>query len=365
MKTVLCALNYYTLREMRGIIDYAGTAGWHLEIPEALYLKETLRRWTGDGIITDIPLERRYKTQGIKTVSILRYNTGQYADCFVLPDNRELGRKAAEYFLRHGYRNFVVCSEPLGRDHGFEQEINLHGHQVVRVGPFTQAGTPFKEFEGVFEKIKCPCGVFCNNDLVAVRFLNAALAHGLRVPEDVAVLGVGNEELYCRATNPPLSSINSRLYERGRRAALELDRLFQGGPATAEPILIAPADVIERGSTNFYAVDNSQVREMINYVLANAAGPLNISDLSGLFYKTESAIYRCFLKALGVTPKDFLTEVRLTLARNRLIETNDKLTVIAEECGFPNDGAMYAAFRKHCGQTPLEWRSRNRDIISL
>lgn len=180
------------------------------------------------------------------------------------------------------------------------------------------------------------------------------------MPDGIAVVGVGNEELICTTSSPPLSSIETRLYLRGLRAAEELDRVMEGAPPRDEPILVEPGQVVERASSDFFAVGDRQLRKMLEYLRKHAASPVQVAGLARRFRMSESKIYRLFRSGIGLSPKEFLTDVRLNLARTRLVDSDDTIVTVAAECGFPSPGALFELFRARCGQTPADWREANR-----
>ncbi|WP_419646288.1 substrate-binding domain-containing protein, partial [Victivallis vadensis] len=106
--------------------------------------------------------------------------------------------------------------------------------------------------------------VFCENDWDAAELLNTALWGKIAVPDELAILGVGNDELVCMAASVSLSSVNSRLYELGQLAAAELDKLIDGTEAPEGALFLKPEPlVVERRSTDFYAVENPELMRMI------------------------------------------------------------------------------------------------------
>lgn len=366
-KTVLFAKNFYLHQELRGIADYARDHGWRLEMPQMFDLKNHIRRWRGNGYLTDTGYEvERLSGAGVRVVGLsLDPELKRCADGIVAPDNVRIGIVAAEYFLRRGYRHYAVCADCYGRDKAFEARISREGFHAERLSMprFHRSPLTLDKLARKLAGLPRPCGIFCNNDWEAAAVLNAAgLAHR-KVPGDIAVIGVGNEELICAATSPQLSSIETRLYERGCRAAALLDRLMEEGePGSREQqlILIPPSEVIERGSSNFFAVSDFRLRKILNHLEKNAAGPLRISSLARRFRISESTFYRQCMTELGVSPKELLAELRLSLARTRLLDTADTIAAIAEECGFPSAGALFEQFRQRHKLTPTEWRQLNR-----
>lgn len=364
-KTVLFAKNFYLQQELRGIVDYAREHGWRLEMPQMFGLRNHIRSWRGDGYLTDSGCEvEALHEAGVRVVGLsLDPVLRRLADGVVAPDNLRIGVVAAEYFLRRGHRHFAVCTDCYGRDRAFEERIAQDGFQAVRLSMPRCFRSPrtLEQLARRIARLPRPCGVFCNNDWEATAVLNAAgLAHR-KVPEEIALIGVGNEELLCTATEPRLSSVETRLYERGVRAARMLDRMMEAGPPeTPELILVPPSGVIERGSSNSFAVADVRLRRLLNLLEKSAAGPVQVADLARRGRLDESTFYRQCVAALGIPPKRLLLDLRLGMACSRLLDTDDTVAAIAEECGFPSPGALFEQFRRKYGCTPGRWRAGGR-----
>lgn len=118
--------------------------------------------------------------------------------------------------------------------------------------------------------------------------------------------------------------------------------------------------MVERASSDFFAVGDRQLRRMLEYLRKHAASPVQVAGLAHRFRMSESKIYRLFRNGIGLSPKEFLTDVRLNLARTRLVDSDDTIVTVATECGFPSPGALFELFRARYGQTPADWREENR-----
>lgn len=156
---------------------------------------------------------------------------------------------------------------------------NARGSRAERIAlpRYFRSPQALKRMAERLAQLPAPCALFCNNDWESVSALNAADLAGIPVPDGIAVVGVGNEELICTTSSPPLSSIETRLYLRGLRAAEELDRVMEGAPPRDEPILVEPGQVVERASSDFFAVGDRQLRKMLEYLRKHAASPVQVA----------------------------------------------------------------------------------------
>lgn len=361
-KRILLHLSFYIPRLHQGIVDYAKGCGWNIELPYSGYLRETVRSWNGEAVITDDPYYAvQLKARGVRIASLIP-QLAETADCTVCADDRRIGELAADYFRYKGFRNFASASNTL-RGRAFGECLKGYGHNVIRVPlrfPCSTASSR-RQTVKILKTLPHPCALFCENDWEANAMLNHLEELGCRVPEDASVLGVGNCNLICNAKQVTLSSIETSVYERGWRIAEALDNVLEGRSSAGTFIRIPPSpNIMECMSTGFCTVDNPVLGDMIRYLGEHAAAPVLIADMARTFHLSVSAVCRLFMSHLGVSPKKVLLEARMNIARRLLLDTNDKISVIAEESGFLNSSVFFEAFHRSHFCTPEVWRRRNR-----
>ncbi len=360
-KRILLLLNFYYPRLHRGIMDYARTHQWDIETPYPRYLEESARNWRGDAIITDMDYYLpQLRKRGVR-IAVPAETLAEKADCTVCSDEEKIGSIAADYFLHKGFSHFAFCSG-TARGKAFQEKLRRHGYSAIPIAgtyPYMTEKRLRNRME-LLKKLPRPCAIFCENDRESGHVVNLALDAGLRVPEDLSVLGVGNDDLLCNSSAISLSSVETRLYERGLRLAEALDRIFHGQESGTILKLEPTQKIIERKSTGFYAIEHPLLREMIQYLTRHAATPIQIADLAKEFHLSVSAVYRTFMNHLGISPKKLLLDARMDIARRLLLDTDDKISAIAEEAGFPTAASFFETFHKIHTCTPQEWRKGNR-----
>ncbi len=362
-KKVLLLLNWYLPRLHRGIIDYARRHEWFLEVAHSGYFYETTEQWNGDGIITDMNCNLdKLHHRGVKIAACVAGDLfRQYADCVVCADDQCIGENAADYFRHKGFRSFAVSASP-DRQFFFVERLKQFGMDAVVLPSRTDFHKMdrTKTVSEILMELKKPCAVFCENDWISSYIFNLAVESGLKVPEELSILGVGNDELLCNSAFVSLSSMETRLYERGLKIAEALDRVLDGQFQEKITRVKPLKQIIERESTAAYAVSDPTLKKMIRFLIDHAGQPIRVSDLSEHFHLSESAIYRIFIKQTGLSPKQMLLNIRMDLAQSLLLDTETKITAIAAEAGFPTAASFFEAFRKIHGQTPQIWRQNSR-----
>jgi LacI family transcriptional regulator len=287
----------------------------------------------------------------------------------VANDEEGAGRLAAEHLLERRFTNFVysgytdqVWSERRCR--GFRETLAQAGHTCeVHYYPrtFTTANTWEKaqqELTAWLRGLPKPLGVMACSDRHAYNVLDACQRARLTVPDDVAVVGVDNEEALCRLSNPPLSSVANSPRAVGYQAAQLLDQLMNGGadPATVEPILIPPQGVVTRRSTDIMVVEDTVVSEALRFIREHASESIDVCEVVQQVSVSRSMLYRRFQKALGRSPHEHILRVRMDRVKELLVQTSLPLERIAALTGFQHVEYLVAVFKREVGMTPGRYR---------
>jgi LacI family transcriptional regulator len=266
---------------LRGVARYARQQGWHL-VTDMLFTGTFPRGWKGDGIVAlaayQTDLIRHIQASGAPCVSIA-ISDEPLSFASVRGDQVAVGRMAAEHLLERAYRNFAwapFIGDQINRDRflGFETHLAEHGRtcQVLlpmhrRIGGFWHDdwGGYRRALLARLAKLPRPTAVFAANDCVAAEITDACHELDIAVPDEIAVLGVGNDERLCEAASVPISSVALDLEEMAYRAAEALDEIMRGG-AVPNALVVSPKRVVTRLSTDNRAVGNSQVARALSYI---------------------------------------------------------------------------------------------------
>lgn len=208
-----------------------------------------------------------------------------------------------------------------------------------------------------------PLGLMCVDDEHAWRAIEAARLAGLRVPDDVAVLGVGNDECLCDSSYPAISSIALDYEKVGFLAAQTLHGLMTG-QANPEATVIPPSGVLERASTDLLAVEDELVADAIRLIHDSADPIRDIDLLAEKMHTSRRTLHRRFLAAVGRPPGDEIRRHRISSARQLIIHTDMKLAFIADSCGFPSISSLSRDIEKEYGLRPSELRRRHSAHIT-
>jgi LacI family transcriptional regulator len=311
--------------------------------------------------------------RGISHVNVGR-NVEERETASVISDDEAVGRSAAEYFLGRGYRNFAYTGFPghgysTARGSGFLRRVEEAGLQAAAIGlnePDSAAAWKgmLKETPGFLKSLPLPCALFCCNDARARMMAVEALRAGLRIPEDLAILGVDNDDFTCVLSPVPLSSVEPDCETIGRTAARVVLELIAGrGPDRGEsvPVIrIPPVRVVERRSTDALAVSDDQVARALRFIHAHALEPIDVEMIAREAGLARRKLERAFRAHTGASPYAEILRLRIEHAKALLTTTGRKVSEIAEECGFATGPEFSVAFRKRVGRSPLQYRREPR-----
>ena len=364
-------------QRMAGIGRFAKGAGWNLLAGYMLF--DGLRGWRGDGPLVTLrsdpnveSLVRRLRRRGIPVVDM----TAEHPEMpipRVCTDNRAIGRLAASHFAERNYRHTAYFTShwskiQSGRYEGFAEGLATAGiveppaRWVLEEGPALRArndsGAVSRWFAGLLERSPKPLAVFCNETKDAARVLAECRACGIAVPEDVAILGVGDDSVLCENQSVPLSCILQNGERLGYESAALLARLMDGKEAPASPVFVPPKGVAVRASTECTASSDPLVARALALVSSNVSRPWGVRQLAAEVGVSPASLNRRFVAELGHPPSVEITRQRLHKAKNLLLDTDMTLAEVAERCGICNAFYLSSLIRRHTGLPPKEWRKR-------
>jgi LacI family transcriptional regulator len=377
MKNVLPIFEFYIssmYHLLHGVADYAGGHDWHLGLISTRF--ELPRHWSGDGILTHLTSSPRLIKflQAHADIPIVSFNPSwgmrySFPYAVVGEDNAEIGRIAARYFLTLGDVHCCWYGGHGARRAAFADELaknNRRTHAIVLPKNMLRR-RPWDEVNGwllaQLKKLPLPCAVFCENDSWARELLETALQGGIRVPEEIAIMGVDNEPLICNSSSTPLSSIDNRLRKVGHDGAALLDRLMAGEPFPAAPELVPPMPLpIIRKSTDMLATGNPTVAKAVDFIRKRHTADISVADVARAVNISDSGLRKLMNRKIGTSPCQLLQDMRLTTACRLLRETDLKNESIAVQAGLGDAQRLHELFRKTLKTTPLRFRRESAPL---
>ncbi len=368
---VLMALGYYDHQLHRGVVRYAREAGWSLDTSMAHYgvLPEY---WRGDGVLTlllphrdDVLEFARRQTVPVVGLSLDVEDVKVPRVCL---DNQRIGQLGAEHLLERGFQNlgfykFSDICDVRGRQQGFREAVERAGGHCVSLD--WHAATRRERRKGWFEwlvkrlcQLPLPIGIMAQSDNRAAQLINACEAAGLAIPDEIAVIGVDNDQYACEFASVPISSVDSARERLAYEGASLLGRLMAGEEPPQTPLKIAPHGVVVRKSSDILAVAHKAVARALGYIWEHFRDPIGVDDVVARCSMSRCGLYRAFEKHVGRSIGAELSRKRVEYAKTLLAESDEKLHRIARLSGFTGGEHFSRAFTRIVGDTPSEYRRR-------
>lgn len=342
-------------------------------------LKRLVKRDGVQGIVAAIhtrEMERRFLATGVPVVnvsnSVLRPRLP-----VVTQDDAAVGRLAAEHLRACGCGAFgfwgqAGASYSKERLAGFRQGVNGSELAVETCADETEsmADLYVRMREWLAER-KRPLGLFAVLDTYALLLMRAARELGWRVPEDVAVLGAGDEDFWVEFESVPLSSVRLPARKVGHEAAVLLERLMKrragssGGRSGllsrgGNGVRLAGAEIVARRSTDVIYAEDEAVARAVRFIREQAGANPYVGDVAKAAGVSRSALQVRFREALGRSVLEEIHRVRVGRAEGLLAHTDLKMAAVAERCGFPNSQRFSVLFRQVTGLAPSAYRRQFR-----
>jgi len=368
---------------LEGIRRYANTRGdWHLLSTslafrgrgDSLNLAD-MKGWKGDGIIglIDEAKElRRAKAMGIAIVNLGSRLPEAHGIPRVMVNHFQGGRLAAEHLLKCGVRHLALFGWKGAwyanqRRLGFmkraaEAGIECHSH----LWPYMEKdGTKKTWMQRIIEPARWlatlprPCGVFAIHDYMAQLLMEACTEAGMKIPDDIALMGMDNDLMIGEHSAPKLTSVSRNSERVGWEAAALLDRMMRGEAAPGADLLVEPDGVVARQSTERWYCEEPVLQRALDFMRAHLSQPFNIDHLAAHAGVSKRTLEIRCREQLQSSPHQLVIKLRIEYAKELLLRPG-KLSIekAAAACGFGSAQAFQLAFRRMTGKTPGAFRRK-------
>jgi len=240
-------------------------------------------------------------------------------------------------------------------------EVTDVSHGASTVTLESAGSRHLKELAAWLKRLPKPVGILACNDNRGRQVLDACAAAELAVPEQVAVVGVDNDDVLCDLADPPLSSVQPDAVRIGFEGAAALDRMIRSGkPAPRRVRSVSPRQLVVRRSSDVLAVDDPVVSSALKIIQREACVGLNVEKLLDQMTISRATLERRFERFLGRSPKDEILRLRLGRVRELLSESEDTLAQIADATGFSSVAHLSVSFKNATSLSPGAFRRRHQ-----
>ena len=371
-RNVLVMVSPMSFPRTEGIARYAREHDWNLMIQDRLGYHPLA--WNGDGVIATIRSDpvtfsciSRLMKRGVPVVD-LTISRPDVAVPRVTSDHTAIGRLAAEHFRERNFRNAVWFSTGWGAVHAMRFKGLQEGLEraplkwVLAESLPTSRQNDWSSFtkwlRGAFAAAPKPVAALTYDEADGARLLNAALELDISVPEELAILTIGDNRTICENQSVPLSSIDQNLERGGYEAAALLDRLMSGQRPPKKPILVPPLGVVVRRSTEVIAVSDPTVRKAMEFISKRLAQPIGSPQIADALGVRRPVLDTLFREHLCHSVGEEIRRQRFARAKLLLETTNMSVAAIAAETGYCSPSHFANTFRDATGASPRAWRNR-------
>ena len=291
-------------------------------------------------------------------------------------DNHAVGQMAAEHLLQRGYRRLAYFGIPglewsEMRGAGFRRAAAARGVSVrsydilpnaLQVNRPSLLRTRERAWMSVLQTLPKPCGVFAACDTGACYLIRQARELGLRIPDEIGVIGVDDNPIAGSEAGMALSTVELPCREMGHRAAALLDSLMQGKkPPNPPPFL--PLRVIARTSTDTFMVDDPLVQRALRLIEERRTEGLTVEEVVRELRTTPVTLGRRFREHLKTTPAKHILHRRLEYAKDLLRTGHLTVTQVSDACGFHDCSYFGQVFKRVTGTSPGSWQPKRQGSL--
>jgi LacI family transcriptional regulator len=291
--------------------------------------------------------------------------------CRLFTDEAAVGQMAAEYFLERGFKQFAFCGfddmiwSHQKRD-GFVRTLAKFGFEafIYQQSQVKQFLKPDKEQILIAKWLKSlpkPVALMACNDDRNIEVLAACKIAGLDIPDQVALLGVDDDELICNFCHPQLSSIALSTEQAGYQAACLLDKMIRGKKKIAEEeknVIILPLHIATRQSTEIFAIEDPQVADAVKFIHNHSKEMIQVGDVAEAAGLSRRALEQRFRKELKHSVHEAIKYNRVNQMAEMLIGTNLSILQISRLLGYSHARNISRYFKQQKGISPLSYRKK-------
>ncbi len=281
---------------------------------------------------------------------------------------RETGRMGAEYFLKKGFRSFafygfrnIVWSRE--RCEGFKERLKEAGHDVHLYERTDSRGMDLWHYKPStlgkwLKSLPKPLALMTCDDNLGNHITEASRLINIRIPEEIAVLGVDNDEMLCELSDPPLSSIGLDTEKSGYETARLMQRMIEEKSAHYEDIVVQPTQVTSRVSTDIFASADKYIVEALKYIHDNLDKNLRVNEVLKKVPMSRRSLEKRFVLTTGYPVYEYIYNQRIEKFTQKLLETDMTIFEIALDLGLSDSKNIARQFKQIKGLTPLAYRKK-------
>jgi len=337
-----------------------------------------LKDWKGDGILAQVGTDSFAALLEKLNVPVvnLRFTEQPVRFPHVGLNHVAVAVMAAQHLLSLGLKHFAFFGSAPGANAGLDERARAFASEIKTAGYSCETFTPTSrssqiDWEGGQAKLSKwlrslpkPIGLMASNDERGQLVLDACRRSGIVVPDQVAVIGVDNDELLCELSIPPLTSVDVNGDYIGFEAAAALDALMAGQSLSSSSTLLNPRTVVTRRSTDVIASEDPEVNRAVSFIRQHGGRPISVVDVLRHVNMSRASLQQRMKRVLGHTIHEEIEHVRLERVKRLLVESDLTIKQLTLQTGFSSVQYMTRVFRAAVGETPASYRRSRESRLS-
>jgi len=367
--------NAYCRSLLQGVADYVrDNCQWSLYLGEherGAPVPSWLRRWRGDGIIARVENENIASAISEVDAPVVNVSATDFAKEMptVTTNEETLVRMAFEHLQERGFQEFAFCGTAgytwsVTREEIFRRFVHEAGGAChIYKLPSSRKRRENWEQEQTrvsvwLDSLPKPVGLLASNDFRGQHVLDACRRAGIAVPEQIAVISLGNDEVMCNLTSPQMTSVTTNSLDIGYKASAVLDQLMAGKSVSPRVFFVEPVGVHLRQSTDVMAIDDKDVATALQMIRRQACDGIKVEKILEQVPLSRRQLELRFTKLVGRTLHEEILRMKITQAKRLIAHSKMPLGDIAHRTGFAHASHMGEVFQNKLGITPSEYRAR-------
>lgn len=364
---------------LRGIARYSKDNGPWTFCRMPAYYRDTIgidgilawaKEWKADGIIGQFYNNdevRRFKKANIPLIA-QDYKERLQDVPNITGAYKEAGRMAAEYFLKKGFKNFafygfknIVWSRE--RAEGFKERVKEAGYDVHLYERMDSRATDLWHYKPStltrwLKSLPKPVALMTCDDNLGNHITEASRQIKIKIPDEIAVLGVDNDEMLCDLSDPPLSSIDLDTEKCGYETARLMHKMIEQGNGEFEDIVVQPTQVVSRMSTDIFASADKYIVDALKYIHENLDKNLKVNQVLKEVPMSRRSLEKRFVMTTGYPVYEYIYNKRIERFTQKLLETDMTIFEIALDLGLSDSKNIARQFKQLKGLTPVAYRKK-------
>lgn len=369
---------YPTNYKLASIFRYAHNSGWHVQALDApansSEILSLMHDWHAIGCIVSVDSSRKYfGVRNLKSIPVVFMDFDDKiiaGNCFrINHDPDEVGALAARHLAASKLENYAFLGFPPDFIWSNERKRSFRDHLGNKAKTFSSFVLPYnckpdkrtqRKFLFWLERLPKPCGLMLAADCLALNLYPACMNLGIRIPNDLAVIGVDDDEAFCSNLIPPLTSIRLDMTQSGWMAAELLDRRLRDPHLSPTVLYYHTLGIARRKSDPCQTIAGRQLAEQVMKAITNTAcAGVNVSKLAKSFNFSRRLLEIRFRETYGISVLEAIRHHRLECVCHELRETNKPVALVLATCGCKSETSFKHYFKSVTGLSMREYRKAN------